>query len=533
MNANSKSTMKMAILFIAFLILSSSFAQIPTDSLMSFWAFNEGSGTVAHDSSGHNRSAALNGASWTTGVSESALLLPTTSSYLQADSVACYSYISTAMSISFWINPGQIPVASGTLSFWGAGIYGIIMNKWTSGKEDIFIALDSAMRIRFHLYLPSSPNTQFPQLYSKTRIPLNKWTNISATYNGAAMILYINGSSDSSIAASGLIGNSSGNLYLGDNPVRPSIDIPSTGFVGALDNFMIYNRALSASEAQALYAGYDAPLAAPVLLSPTNNALNVSINANLSWNSSTAATSYRVQLSNTTSFLLTNDTIISNNSRIISSLATSSLYYWRVYATNGLGNSPWSGIWSFNTISMPSTPVLSYPSNGSTSIPISTTLSWDTVSSASLYRIQISNSATFWIVNDTLTSLSNRTALLVSNTMYYWRVYAINDAGNSAWSTVYNFYTGTSSVLASRSQNAKQCLFITGNMVNYSLEKPCLVAINYYDINGRRVMSLINRYQNAGKYSFIIPKDNLPAGTYLQAFRAGDKSQMNKIAITR
>lgn len=274
-------------------------------------------------------------------------------------------------------------------------------------------------------------------------------------------------------------------------------------------------------------------LAAPVLLSPINNALNVSINANLSWNSSSSATSYRVQLSNTTSFLLTNDTIVSGNSRLISSLATSSLYYWRVYATNGLGNSPWSSIWSFTTISMPSTPVLSYPSNGSTSIPISTTLSWDTVSSAASYRIQISNSTAFWIVNDTTTSLSNRAASLVSNTMYHWRVYSINDAGNSAWSKVFSFFTGTTFALAAHSQMANQSFFITGNMVNYSLEAPCLVAINYYDINGRRVMSLINRYQNAGKYSFIIPKDNLPAGTYLQSFKAGDKSQMNKIVIAR
>jgi hypothetical protein len=180
---------------------------------------------------------------------------------------------------------------------------------------------------------------------------------------------------------------------------------------------------------------------------------------------------------------------------------------------------------------MPSTPLLSYPSNGATSIPIATTLSWDNVTSASSYRVQISNSTGFWLVNDTTTSLSNRAASLVSNTMYYWRVYATNDAGNSAWSAIYSFYTGKSSVLASHPRNGNQTLSIVGDIVNYSVEEPCIVSLKYYNLNGRCAMSLINSYQNTGRYSVSIPKDKLPAGTYFQAFKAGTISQLDKIVI--
>ena len=117
--------------------------------------------------------------------------------------------------------------------------------------------------------------------------------------------------------------------------------------------------------------------------------------------------------------------------------------------------------------------------------------------------------------------------------MYYWRVYSINDAGNSAWSTVFSFFTGRTSVLASHPQNANQTLFINGNTVNYSLETPCQMTVKYYSLDGRCALSLIDSHQKAGKYSFIIPRDKLPAGTYFQAFKAGNISQMDKVVIMR
>ena len=100
---------------------------------------------------------------------------------------------------------------------------------------------------------------------------------------------------------------------------------------------------------------------APILASPANGAINIQINISLVWNASSGAASYRVQLSNTSSFSLMSDTTLSTTSRVFSSLTANSLYYWRVYAINSAGNSAWSSIWSFTTVAVPTAPALLFP----------------------------------------------------------------------------------------------------------------------------------------------------------------------------
>jgi len=92
--------------------------------------------------------------------------------------------------------------------------------------------------------------------------------------------------------------------------------------------------------------------AAPVLLSPTNNATGVSITALLDWSDVTAATSYNVQVSASVAFGTTvvNQTGLSTSQYTISpALDVTTKYYWRVSATNSEGTSAYSNIDSFTT----------------------------------------------------------------------------------------------------------------------------------------------------------------------------------------
>jgi subtilisin family serine protease len=92
----------------------------------------------------------------------------------------------------------------------------------------------------------------------------------------------------------------------------------------------------------------------PSLSLPSNNATVVAIPTTLSWNTSTRATSYSVQVSRSTSF--TNSNLVYNVSGITATstlvstgLLSKTKYYWRVNATNTAGTSSWSNSRNFTT----------------------------------------------------------------------------------------------------------------------------------------------------------------------------------------
>lgn len=99
----------------------------------------------------------------------------------------------------------------------------------------------------------------------------------------------------------------------------------------------------------------------PSLLSPPNGATNQPTSLTLQWNSVTGATAYQVQVSTSSSFATTvvDDSSISGTSRVVSTLARNTRYYWRVNARNTSDASGWSAIWSFTTLPADTTGTLS------------------------------------------------------------------------------------------------------------------------------------------------------------------------------
>jgi uncharacterized protein (TIGR02145 family) len=89
-----------------------------------------------------------------------------------------------------------------------------------------------------------------------------------------------------------------------------------------------------------------------VLSTPANNATGVSIPCTLTWNASTGATSYRLQLSIDSIFTNTvyDNSNITVTSQQIPNLNNATQYYWRVSATNSYGTSAYSTIWNFTTV---------------------------------------------------------------------------------------------------------------------------------------------------------------------------------------
>jgi RHS repeat-associated protein len=93
----------------------------------------------------------------------------------------------------------------------------------------------------------------------------------------------------------------------------------------------------------------------PTLLQPANNSLNTSGNLLLSWNQSSGAATYELQVSSDQQFtnLVYNQTGISNTSYNVTNLTKGIIYYWKVRAVNTSGASNWSVVWNFTTAASP------------------------------------------------------------------------------------------------------------------------------------------------------------------------------------
>lgn len=189
------------------------------------------------------------------------------------------------------------------------------------------------------------------------------------------------------------------------------------------------------------------PPAAPLPAFPADGAVNQSIRLALSWNSSTDAARYHLQVSTNSTFstMVVNDSAITATSLQVGPLAYDTMYYWRVRAKNIGGESAWSSVWSFKTtVAAPTAPTLDLPPNGSENHPTTLTLSWNPSTGATAYRLQVSTSSTFitTILDDsTVVTSSRQIGSLANNTTYYWRVKAKNIGGISAWSSVWSFKT--------------------------------------------------------------------------------------------
>jgi len=93
--------------------------------------------------------------------------------------------------------------------------------------------------------------------------------------------------------------------------------------------------------------------ATPLLASPANNAIQVSLNPTLSWHRAPGASSYRVQLARSLNFdpasVEADVSGLVDTAYSLSRLRANTAYFWRVTATNDLGTSRWSSTWRFKT----------------------------------------------------------------------------------------------------------------------------------------------------------------------------------------
>ena len=115
---------------------------------------------------------------------------------------------------------------------------------------------------------------------------------------------------------------------------------------------------------------------------------------------------------------------------------------------NEAGSGEWSSTWIFTTegepLSPPGVVTLSSPEDGATGISINPQLVWEAATDAGSYQVQVSTEEGFTTLSVDQSGIAE-TQLVMENlnfeTLYYWRVRAVNEAGQGEWSAVWSFTT--------------------------------------------------------------------------------------------
>lgn len=189
------------------------------------------------------------------------------------------------------------------------------------------------------------------------------------------------------------------------------------------------------------------PPGAVVLWSPGDGSIDQPLELELSWGTVEFGERYELQVATDTTFanVVLADTGMTLNSIAIGPLESSTMYAWRVRASNVLGVGPWSEVRRFTTVlTPPPAPILALPASGSLDLPVTPTLVWRLAELAATYTVQISEDSTFEFdvrtvgeIGDTLHVVS----ALDHDRRFFWRVRGVNTAGWGAWSDVWWFTT--------------------------------------------------------------------------------------------
>ncbi len=233
-------------LFIAFLTLTSVFAQVPTNDLVAHYSFDDCTG---FDFSGNGSNGILFGADCEPcGVSSQALFFSGTSTptgpqaYMLALNQVNNIFDRNDFSVSFYMKSTN-----------GQG------NKDILSKRESCNA-NNAFAIRFlpatnSIAVDLSENTSKSAPVSATLDFGNCWQHIVFVRQNTRSLLYINGvlrAESSAVSRVDITNNAV--LSIANSPCQSTTEVP---FAGVLDEMLFYGRALSLDEIEGLYLGPD------------------------------------------------------------------------------------------------------------------------------------------------------------------------------------------------------------------------------------------------------------------------------------
>lgn len=403
-------------------------AKVDTTGLVAWYPFSGNAG----DSSGHNNNGTVYGATLTTdryGRSEKAYSFDGSNDYILVPDNNSLD-LTTAMTISAWINPGECPVTD-------MGCPILAKGTGAGGESYCFDIADAGNTLRF---LCRSGGTAYmvKAFGWLTTGRIGEWIHVAVVYNGASNTAKIYENGTAIATSSSMPSNISTNTHeLSIGSRQSGSSTYDLNLKGYLDDIYIFSRVLSDAEIEELSNETASVPGAPVPISPVNNQLVNSHDVNFLWHASDSAVSYHVQASPDSTFggvefdqVTTDpDTAATAHGLLFSN------YFWRVRACRAVDTTAWSSLAKFRIDTIPpAVPTLVSPLNGATLTDSITRFHWNVSSGAQRYRILVTKDSSGLDITDSATvdTTGYRISYILPESLYHWKVKAADSAGN--WS---------------------------------------------------------------------------------------------------
>jgi len=396
--------------------------------LVGYWKLDEGSGTIAYDSSGNGNDGTLvNNPTWIVGISGGALEFHGLGApggggdYVDCGNDATLD-ITDSLSIALWIQPGaDDPEGQGTETAPLAKADQNMSPSWSWQVRYGWGTSVPFMGFQFN----ATPRSW---VYVGKNLERYEWCHVACSYDGTTVKCYLNGEETDSTEMTQLTSSST--------PLLIGSDGWGCDWIGAIDDVRLYDHALSEVEIMDTMEGKVWPYAYGP--EPTDGAMYADTWVYLSWKPGGHAVSHGVYLGDNFNDVNAGaeDTFVGNQAatKLIvgfpgmpypDGLVPGTTYYWRIDEVNDAEpNSPWKGdVWSFSV--PPKTAYNPDPADGAELIDIDVQLSWTPGFGAKLHTIYFGenfddvNNATEGVAQGLTTYTPG--SLNLAKT-YYWRV---------------------------------------------------------------------------------------------------------------
>ncbi len=394
--------------------------------MIGWWKFDEGTGTVAKDSSGLGHDGTINGtATWVAGVkggTDGAISLDGKTAYVVIDSVAKSMPANNNFMISAWMK------TTGTAGY-------------------VIAANDDGGSHAFWFGPASNGNLQVQADSTKNYPPKvndDKWHMITYVRDGTTAYVYIDGVQVGKETPSGNPASQT-RWSIGQEWDPPS---PSDFYAGAVDDVRFYDKPVDAAQVKELFLnGTNPTWTKATQPDPADGTPGVTMPM-FQWVAGEGAVAHDVYVGlkpELTGADLVGPKQPLNMFFYVPGLQPGVTYYWRVDEIDAAGKVATGTVWSFTA--MPLTAWGPQPADGTKNLAPSQTLSWSAGQTATQHQVFFSSNR-FDVILGAAAADKGKTAetklatgQLALKTTYYWRVDEILADGKALMGPVWSFTT--------------------------------------------------------------------------------------------